>query len=242
MRFCDLHPVICCPKWVARGRASRTIDPVITTAFITHCWKSAWRRGPDRARLLCALVLALLGPWLAVPAQATPAEVAVLRVERSGDGLLVSAQVRFDLPPVVDDALQKGIPLFFVVDAVLLRDRWYWYDKDVASVTRHLRLSYQPLTRRWRLLLGTSPIGNAGLALGQNFDTRDEALAAVQRISGWRVADATDIEPDQRYSISLRFRLDVSQLPRPFQIGVVGQSDWNIVATRSLRLGPEALR
>ena len=64
----------------------------------------------------------------------------------------------------------------------------------------------------------------------------------MQRISGWRIADAADIEPDQRYSVALRFRLDVSQLPRPFQIGVVGQAEWSIVATRTQRLGPEALR
>lgn len=155
---------------------------------------------------------------------------------------MVAAQVQFDLPQGVDEALQKGIPLFFVADAVLLRDRWYWYDKEVSSASRYMRLSYHPLTRRWRLLASPSPIGNAGLSLGQNFDSRDEALAAVQRISGWKVADAGDFDPDQRYSVNLRFRLDVSQLPRPFQIGVAGQAEWNITASRSLRLPAEIVR
>jgi len=190
-------------------------------------------------RALAVLGLALL---LGTLAQAAPTEITGLRIERGPEGVLISAQVRFELPPAVEEALQKGIPLFFVADAVLLRDRWYWSDKDVASASRYLRLSYQPLTRRWRLLVGASPIGSAGLALGQNFESREEALAAVQRISGWRIADAADIEPDQRYSVALRFRLDVSQLPRPFQIGVVGQAEWSIVAARTQRLGPEALR
>jgi hypothetical protein len=75
------------------------------------------------------------------------------------------------------------------------------------------------------------------VALGQTFDSRDEALAAVQRISHWKIAEPQDVEPDARQSVTLRFRLDVSQLPRPFQIGLVGQDDWTIVATRSLRLG-----
>jgi hypothetical protein len=118
-----------------------------------------------------------------------------------------------------------------------VRERWYWYDKDVARASRHLRLSYQPLTRRWRLLVSSGPIGNDGVALGQTFDSRDEALAAVQRISHWKIAEPQDVEPDARQSVTLRFRLDVSQLPRPFQIGLVGQDDWTIVATRSLRLG-----
>lgn len=193
------------------------------------------------ARRLLAWLLVCAGLWCAAaPAQAN--EITALRLERSGDSLLLSAQVRFELPSVIDDALQKGIPMFFMAEATVLRDRWYWYDKEVASATRYMRLSYLPLTRRWRLLVSSSPVGQAGLALGQNFDSRDEALAAIQRISGWKIADAGEVELDARHHISLRFRLDTSQLPRPFQIGVVGQSDWNISATRVQRLSAEAGR
>jgi hypothetical protein len=143
---------------------------------------------------------------------------------------------------VVDDALAKGIPMFFVAEASIFRDRWYWTDKRVATATRHFRLMYQPLTRRWRLQVSSSPIGSAGLVLGQNFDSREEALAALQRISGWRIADANAIDPDTTHTVDFRFRLDVSQLPRPFQIGAVGQADWFILATRTLRLPPERLK
>ena len=99
-----------------------------------------------------------------------------------------------------------------------------------------MRLSYQPLTRRWRLVFSSSPIGSSGLALGQTFETRDEALAAVQRISHWKIAEPSDIDTDARYNVDFRFRLDVSQLPRPFQIGAVGHSDWSIGASRNVRL------
>lgn len=211
-----------------------------TTVFSTRCWTSARFSALPRGRVgawpwlsfVWGLVVALT---LALPAGA--AEISVMRVERTPEGLVVSAQMQFDLPTSVDEALQKGIPLFFVAEAALVRERWYWYDKDVARASRHLRLSYQPLTRRWRLLVSNGPIGNAGVALGQTFDTRDEALAAVQRLSNWKIAEPQDVESDARQSVTLRFRLDVSQLPRPFQIGLVGQDDWTIVATRSLRLG-----
>ena len=183
---------------------------------------------------LCALVLACAG-WPAW-AQQPYAEVTQLNVERNEDGLLLSASVRFELPHAVDDALTKGIPMFFVAEASIYRDRWYWYDKRVAVASRHMRLAYQPLTRRWRLQVSSSPIGQSGLVLGQTFDSRDEALAAVQRISRWRVAEPGDIDTEAVHYIDFRFRLDVSQLPRPFQIGAVGQSDWNIVAARNQRL------
>jgi hypothetical protein len=102
-----------------------------------------------------------------------------------------------------------------------------------------MRLSYQPLTRRWRLQVSPVPIGNSGLALGQSFDTREEAMAAVQHIARWKIAELADLEPDARYSVEFQFRLDVSQLPRPFQIGAVGHSDWNISASRTQRVAVE---
>jgi hypothetical protein len=209
---------------------------VITTDSITRCWK---RRLPSLAGVLLAVVLLLA---FAVPAMAQPAhaEVTQLSVERSEDGLLLSAAMRFELPTPVEDALSKGIAMFFVAEAQVLQDRWYWYDKKVASASRHMRLSFQPLTRRWRLLISSSPIGNPGLALGQNFDSMEEALAAIDHISHWKIAEPNQIDADSRYSVEFRFRLDVSQLPRPFQIGAVGQADWNISASRTQRLVIEA--
>jgi hypothetical protein len=189
---------------------------------------------PDRwlARGLACVLLV----FTALAARADNAEVTQLRFDRSEDGLLLSANVGFELPAAVDDALTKGIPMVFVAEAVLLRDRWYWTDKHITTATRYMRLSYQPLTRRWRLVMSNAPITNTGLALGQNFDTRDEALAAIQRISHWKIADASDIDPESRYNVDFKFRLDVSQLPRPFQIGAVGHSDWSISAVRNVRL------
>jgi hypothetical protein len=175
-------------------------------------------------------------------ARADVGEVTQLRLERTEDGVLLSSSVRFDLPPSVEDALLKGIPMFFVAEASLLRDRWYWYDKQVASAQRHMRLSYQPLTRRWRLQVSAQPIGSSGQALGQSFETQEEAIDAVKHVARWKIAELGDIEPDAKYSVDFRFRLDVSQLPRPFQIGAVGHADWNISAARTQRLAVEAGR
>jgi hypothetical protein len=189
--------------------------------------------------VVLGLLLAHVG---AARADAPGAEINQFLLERTDDGVLLSATLRLTLSPVVEDALQKGIPMFFVADATMYRERWYWTDKEVASAARHMRLSYQPLTRRWRLTISASPIGNAAVALGQNFDTVEEALAAVRRISHWKIAEANDLDADGRYTVNFRFRLDVSQLPRPFQIGAVGQSDWNVATARTQRLPGESPR
>ncbi|MES2634448.1 MAG: DUF4390 domain-containing protein [Pseudomonadota bacterium] len=187
--------------------------------------------------VLMAFALFLAG---AAHAQSSSAEITQLRLERTEEGVLLSAAVRFELPTVIDDALAKGIPMFFVAEAIVFRDRWYWYDKQVASEARHMRLSYQPLTRRWRLVVSPTAIGNSGGALGQSFDTREDAMAAIQRVSHWKIAEPGEIDTDARYNVDFRFRLDISQLPRPFQIGAVGQADWNINATRNQRLSIES--
>jgi hypothetical protein len=188
---------------------------------------------------LVAALFLLLGCGLA-QAQGVPADVTQMQVERTDDGVYLSATVRFDLPTVVDDALAKGISMYFVAEASIYRDRWYWYDKRLSTVVRHMRVSFQPLTRRWRLQVSANPIGNSGLVLGQMFDSREEALAAIQRFSRWRIADPGEVDPHSTHNVEFRFHLDVSQLPRPFQIGAVGQSEWNIGAVRTQRLQLDA--
>ncbi len=188
--------------------------------------------------LACCLLLAGQAPAFA---QAHSVEVPQLRLERADDGLYLSATLGFELPPLVEDALYKGIPVFFVAEAEVLRDRWYWSDRRVASAVRYIRLAFQPLTRRWRLNVSPTPIGNAGLgvALSQNFEELPEALASIRRLARWRIADLHDVEADGRYSVEFRFRLDTSQLPRPLQMGVIGRSDWSLSTERSLRLLPD---
>jgi hypothetical protein len=70
-----------------------------------------------------------------------------------------------------------------------------------------------------------------GLALNQSFDTLSQVMTAIKRVSRWKIAEASDLDANQKYKVDFRFRLDLNQLPRPFQIGALGQSDWDIVAT-----------
>jgi hypothetical protein len=198
-------------------------------AFITHCLKNARL---DLVALLACACLAWAGAGSA-QAQSSSPEVALLKFERAGDSVLLSATVNFELSPTVQDALLKGVALIFVAEADVLRERWYWMNKKVVTAERHMRLAYQPLTRRWRLNVASGLITNAGLgvALNQNFETLSDALAVVQRLSRWKIADVADIDLEQHHRVEFRFRLDVSQLPRPLQIGTLGQSDWDIAAS-----------
>ncbi len=203
------------------------------TAFITHCWKKT-RRGLEALRLLL-LALGLAGlalrAWAAV-------DLEQMRVERQDLDLVLQVQLKLDLGPAVEEALTKGVAIHFVAEAELMRDRWYWYDRKVAQVARHYRLAYQPLTRQWRLQVANEPInaGGAASSLAQTFDSLQAALDVVRRQSHWKLADASELEPEARQYALYRFRLDMSQLPRPFQIAAGNQSDWSLSLSRQLRI------
>lgn len=195
-------------------------------AFITHCLKN--QRPSWRAWLL-ALLLCSVASGVVRAAGVIPG-APELKLERIEDGLWLSASLNLELPVVVEEALLKGIPIYFVAEAEVLLERWYWTNRKLSSARRNLRLAYHPLTRRWRLNVTEGDVSESaqGLSLNQNFDSVQEAMAAVRRVSHWRIADVADIEPARKHIVSFRFWLDVAQLPRPLQIGTLGQSDWQV--------------
>jgi hypothetical protein len=222
--------------------------------FITQFWKStapdvgarAWARFYVALLMGLSLCLSWLPPAHSASvikaAHAATAQLSQLRTELTEDGVYLNAAVAFELPHVVEDALLKGIPLFFAIEVDIYRDRWYWTDQRVAGAARTIRLAYQPLTRRWRVNIGSGLIGGGSSGLratfNQNYDTLSEAMSAVQRVARWKVADSADIRSGSEYNVVFSFKLDLSQLPRPFQIGVAGQRDWNIAvdSTQPLQL------
>lgn len=212
---------------------------MITTVFSTHFLRNAKPEfGLRWLLIVCFLSFSLLGKGHAA------AELTGFELERDSEEVSVTAQLQFELSSTVEEALLKGIPMVFVAESELLRERWYWYDKSVSTSARHFRLAFQPLTRRWRLNIssGAASATGQGLALNQSFDTLQQALATIKRISRWRVAGANELDPAVRYRFEFRFRLDLGQLPRPFQIGAIGQSEWDISVVRSDFLAPEAAK
>lgn len=181
------------------------------------------------AALLCAGLAGASGvAWAAAPG------VPSLRVERSDDEVLLYAELSFELAPSVQDALLKGIPVHFVAEARVLRERWYWFDQELAAATRYTRVAYQPLTRHWRLNTSSEPINDAelGLGLSQQYESLAEVMAAVQRIAGWKIASTEQLAGGGAQLLQFQFRLDASQLPRTFQLGGLRQSDWHLALER----------
>lgn len=167
---------------------------------------------------------------LAAPAWSQGVEVLELRASRDEAAVSLDYQLRVTLPPAVEAAVLRGVPVYFSAQVTLWRPRWYWRDERAARVSRDWRLSFQPLTSTWRISQG---------GLGQSFPSLAEAMSAMTRSSGWRIAEARDVEPDGRHYIEFSWRLDTTQLPRPMQIslgGISGVSEWALGVERSVRV------
>ena len=171
--------------------------------------------------------LLLLAPALALAALSAAADerIAVSRagveVRHGADpGAYVDAQFELQLPASLREAVDHGIALYFAIDVEVTRSRWYWFDKRVLDDTIEYRLSFSPLTREYRLARG---------GLAQPFESLDQALATMRRVSQWRIADSTLLDGGNTHA-RIRLRLDTSMLPKPFQVSALTDRDWTLVS------------
>lgn len=212
------------------------------TAFSMPCCANVPRLELGRWRdwLLGLCLLLGMGMDSASWAQgAGRADAAPVRLERTSEGLFLSARLPLQLPPSLEDALRKGVPLHFVWSTEWVRPRWYWWDQKQPLATRTVRLAFQPLTRRWRVSIGSGEQGgNTPNALHQNVDSLSEAVVAAFRVSDWLIAEPGTLEPKSQDRLRLRFQLDTGLLPRPFQIGIGSTGDWSLAYETTLSIPP----
>ena len=173
------------------------------------------------------LALALLLGWAPAVRGADP-ELTSFELTHGEDGVFLSYALNLELSRSVDDALSKAVPLFFVAEAELFRNRFYWRDQRIGYAIRRWRIVFQPLTSTYRVTF------DGGLS--QNYPTRAEAFAAISRSARWKIAEGPQIDENSRQYVEFSFRLDTSQLPRPMQIGIGGEKDWAMSVQRTQKI------
>lgn len=182
-------------------------------AFITACSKNV----TDRLRHWLLLLF-----FFPVLTWAAEIDIANPQLTAGEDGYLLAADFRFELNPRLEEAVTKGVVLYFVADYEMTRSRWYWLDEKLVSRSQTYSLSYHALTRQYRL--------STGGGLHQSFPTLTEALGVLSRLRNWTVIERGDksVRAGEPYQAALRLRLDINQLPRPFQISALGNRDWSL--------------
>ncbi len=137
------------------------------------------------------------------------------------DGHILSAELDIGLTPVLEGALNKGVPLYFVLEFEVVRPRWYWLNEKIVTKQQPIRISYNTLTRQYRVGAG---------ALYQNFADLPEALNFLSKVRRRIEVDPAALKSEGPYAAALRMRLDITQLPKPFQVNALGSRDWNLAS------------
>ena len=171
-------------------------------------------------RLLASLLLAFVLGWNAT-ARAGNIEISHIALEGNDEGYSLDADFEINLNPRLEDAINNGVAMYFEVEFELTRKRWYWFDERPVSRQLMLRLSYHALTRQYRISSG---------ALYQSFSTLAEALRVLSRVRSWQVLERAELNTGTDYQAGLRMRLDVTQLPKPFQLNALTNRDWNLAS------------
>jgi hypothetical protein len=170
---------------------------------------------------LRAVALALLIAAFGVPALADGIDVRSVAIEPAEDGWNLDAAFDVQFNPRLEEAVNRGVALYFVVEFELSRPRWYWFDEKPVVASQTYKISYSPLLRQYRFTIGN---------VSQNFARFEEVTRVLSRLRGWHVADKGAIKKDQVYQAAVRMRLDTAQLPKPFQLNAIASREWTLAS------------
>ena len=180
------------------------------TVFFTRCSR---RFSVFVALFACALALVLSGA-----AHAEGIEVRNAALVAGEEGYFLETDFEITLNTTLEEALNKGVPLYFLLEFEVIRPRWYWLNEKVLSTQQQYRIAYNALTRQYRLGVGS---------LFQNFGSLSEALDFLSRVRRRQVLEPGMLSKGSTYVAGVRMRLDVSQLPKPFQLNALASREWN---------------
>lgn len=188
---------------------------------------------PCCAKMISALLRSLFASVLILGISTAMAEGIYIKkaeAKLTGDGYLISAEFDIHLPPQVEEALTRGVTLYFESELAVHRSRWYWMDSEIASHTQTSKLSFNTLTQQYRLTRG---------GLYQSFLSLPDAL----HILGRQIAPPIAIsnldrsgsgyfsrlfKKGSRVGASARMRLDITQLPKPMQVNALTSDQWQV--------------
>lgn len=173
-----------------------------------------------KSSLRSLVAACLLG--LAAACWAGSIEPSAATLHAGEDAYLLAAEFDIELGAHFEDAVSRGVPLYFVLELEIKRNRWYWPSEHIAGRSLNYRLAYIPLTRQYRL--------SSGGTLHQNFASLGEALRVMGRVAALPVADRNALKVGETYQVALRLALDRQQLPKPLQVDAIGNKDWQVEA------------
>jgi hypothetical protein len=153
------------------------------------------------------------------PARADVIGVKSAELRADEDDYVLNAEFDLALNATLEEALLRGVPLYFVLEIEIARPRWWWFAEKVLTSTTNYRIAWNALTQQYRV--------SSGL-LAQNLYSLEEVQRFLSRVTSRPVARRDELQKGARYEAALRLRLDVAQLPKPFQVDALASREWSL--------------
>jgi Domain of unknown function (DUF4390) len=129
--------------------------------------------------------------------------------------------VRFDKD--IEEAINKGVPLSFLVEFQIVSPREYWFDDEIVTQTQSVVLSYHALSRQYLVTRSEHQL---------SFETLNEAAKELGNLQDWKVVESSLIEKGEPYKAALLIRLDKTKLPKAIQVDTLATEKWNLVSQK----------
>ncbi|WP_416191731.1 DUF4390 domain-containing protein [Neisseria sp. CCUG12390] len=180
-------------------------------------------------RLFRSSKLLLLPILLAASLHAAAEGISVTRAEAGlmdNGQLSVSSRFKTELPDQLKEALRQGVPLNFSLSYQLSEPTIAAYRFRLEQLLNdgnavNYKLSFHPLTNRYRVTVGT---------FSTEYDTLESALRGIGAIANWKVLNTGTLRGSQPKDVKaqIRLQLSTSKLPKPFQINALTSRSWSL--------------
>jgi hypothetical protein len=135
----------------------------------------------------------------------------------------LDAEIEMELDEAIIEAVNKGVPLDFIIEFQIVNPRKYWFDDEIVTKSTSVTLSYHALTKQYLVNRGKHQ---------KSFETLQEAKDELVQLSNWKVLDRAMLEKKTQYKAALLIRLDQSKLPKAIQVDAIGSEKWNLTSQK----------
>jgi Domain of unknown function (DUF4390) len=182
-----------------------------TTAFFMRFYKKLSLLLLIFAALICTSSLAFAA------SSGISIKSAELSLQDDYYGLNADVDMSFDKE--IEEAINKGVPLTFLIEFQIVSPRKYWFDDEIVTATQSVSLSYHALSRQYLVNRGSHQLSFASLG---------EAMQELVALNDWKVVDKSLLEKPEVYKAALLIRLDQTKLPKAIQVDTIASEKWNI--------------
>ncbi len=170
------------------------------TAFTMHTYKKNESR---RVWFVFGIML-----WAAAGVATADFKIGAVRPTVSGKTLHLAGQLELGLTGKVEEALNNGIPIEFLVYVKLYRERSLMWDESIDKWALRRQVRYHALSGQY-LISGDPPLPHTR----EGFSSLSEALEQLGVLDGVSLTLPEPLAPTADHLIGVRVTLDIEALP-----------------------------